>query len=34
MKDRVLLGGIGVGGYTSGQADEDLSRIGLDAMNL
>ncbi len=34
MKDGVLLGGIGVGGYTSGQADEDLSRIGLEAMNL
>ena len=34
LKDGVLLGGIGVGGYTSGQADEDLSRIGLEAMNL
>ena len=34
MKDGVILGGIGVGGYPSGQADEDLSRVGLDAMNL
>ena len=30
----VILGGIGVGGYPSGQADEDISRIGLNAMNL
>ena len=30
----VILGGIGVGGYPSGQADEDLSRVGLEAMNL
>ena len=34
MKDGVILGGIGVGGYPSGQSDEDLSRIGLEAMNL
>ena len=34
MKDGIILGGIGVGGYPSGQADEDLSRIGLAAMNL
>lgn len=34
MKDGVILGGIGVGGYPSGQADEDLSRVGLEAMNL
>ena len=34
MQDGVILGGIGVGGYPSGQADEDLSRIGLAAMNL
>ena len=34
MKDGVILGGIGVGGYPSGQADEDLSRFGLEAMNL
>ena len=34
MKDGVILGGIGVGGYPSGQSDEDISRIGLNAMNL
>ena len=34
MKDGVILGGIGVGGYPSGQSDEDLSRAGLEAMNL
>ncbi len=34
MKDGVILGGIGVGGYPSGQADEDLSRVGLEAMVL
>jgi len=34
MKDGVILGGIGVGGYPSGKADEDLSRVGLQAMNL
>ena len=34
MKDGVILGGIGVGGYPSGQADQDLSRVGLNAMNL
>jgi len=34
MKDGVILGGIGVGGYPSGQADENISRIGLNAMNL
>ena len=34
MKDGVILGGIGVGGYPSGQADEDLSRVGLEAMAL
>ena len=32
MEDGVILGGIGVGGYPSGQADEDLSRVGLEAM--
>jgi glc operon protein GlcG len=30
----VILGGIGVGGYPSGQRDEDLARIGLDALRL
>ena len=34
MQDGVILGGIGVGGYPSGQSDEDLSRVGLEAMNL
>ncbi len=34
MEDGVILGGIGVGGYPSGQADEDISRIGLNAMSL
>lgn len=34
MKDGVILGGIGVGGYPSGQRDEDVSRVGLAAMNL
>ena len=34
MKDGVILGGIGVGGYPSGQSDDDISRIGLNAMNL
>lgn len=34
MKDGVILGGVGVGGYPSGQADEDLSRVGLEAMGL
>jgi uncharacterized protein GlcG (DUF336 family) len=30
----MLLGGIGVGGYPSGQRDEDLARVGLNAMRL
>ena len=34
IQDGVILGGIGVGGYPSGQADEDVSRGGLTAMNL
>ncbi len=34
MQDGVILGGVGVGGYPSGQSDEDLSRVGLAAMNL
>ena len=33
-KDGTLMGGIGVGGYPSGQTDEELSRVGLAAMNL
>jgi glc operon protein GlcG len=34
MQAGVILGGIGVGGYPSGQRDEDLARIGLDALRL
>jgi glc operon protein GlcG len=34
MQDGVILGGIGVGGYPSGQRDEDLARVGLNAMQL
>ena len=34
MIDGVILGGIGVGGYPSGQSDEDISRVGLNAMGL
>jgi glc operon protein GlcG len=34
IKDGVILGGIGVGGYPSGQRDEDLARVGLNAMRL
>jgi hypothetical protein len=33
-KDGVILGGIGVGGYPSGRQDEDLARVGLEAMNV
>jgi uncharacterized protein GlcG (DUF336 family) len=33
-RDGMVMGGIGVGGYPSGQADEDLARVGLRAMNL
>jgi uncharacterized protein GlcG (DUF336 family) len=32
VQDGVILGGIGVGGYPSGQQDEDLARVGLDAI--
>ncbi len=34
MKDGVILGGIGVGGYPSGQSDEDLARVGLEALGI
>ena len=34
LKDGVILGGIGVGGYPSGQRDEDLARLGLQAMHI
>ena len=33
-KDGIIMGGIGVGGYPSGQVDEELAEIGLQAMNL
>ena len=33
MKEGVIRGGIGVGGYPSGQRDEDLARVGLEALN-
>ena len=33
-RDGMIMGGIGVGGYPSGQTDEDLSRVGLQAMNI
>ena len=33
-KDGVILGGIGVGGYPSGETDEELARVGLTAMGL
>jgi glc operon protein GlcG len=34
MQGSVILGGIGVGGYPSGQRDEDLARVGLEALRL
>src|SRR5688572_2149799 len=34
LKDGVILGGIGVGGYPSGQRDEDLARLGLQAIGI
>jgi glc operon protein GlcG len=34
MQGGVILGGIGVGGYPSGQRDEDLARVGLEALRL
>ncbi len=33
-KDGIIMGGIGVGGYPSGQTDEDLARVGLAAMKI
>jgi uncharacterized protein GlcG (DUF336 family) len=32
MRDGVLLGGIGVGGYDGGHLDEALARVGLEAL--
>ena len=34
IKDGAILGGIGVGGLSGRNADEDLAKIGLEAMNL
>lgn len=34
IRDGVILGGIGVGGYPSGQTDEELARVGLEALNI
>ena len=34
IKDGAILGGIGVGGLRGHNADEDLAKIGLAAMNL
>ena len=34
IKDGAILGGIGVGGLRGHNADEDLGKLGLEAMNL
>ena len=34
IKDGAILGGIGVGGLSGRNADEDLAKIGVEAMNL
>ena len=34
IKDGAILGGIGVGGLRGHNADEDMAKIGLEAMNL
>jgi len=34
IKDGAILGGIGVGGLRGHNADEDLGKIGLAAMNI
>ena len=34
IKDGAILGGIGVGGLRGHNADEDLSKVGLEAMKL
>ena len=34
IKGGAILGGIGVGGLRGHNADEDLAKIGLEAMNL
>lgn len=33
-REGIIMGGIGVGGYPSGQRDEELAEVGLQAMNL
>jgi len=33
LRDGVILGGIGVGGYDGGHLDEALARIGLEVLN-
>jgi len=32
--DGIIMGGIGVGGYPSGEADEELATLGLQALKL
>ena len=34
IKDGAILGGLGVGGLRGHNADEDLGKLGLEAMNL
>ncbi len=34
IKDGAIFGGIGVGGLRAHSADEDLAKLGLEAMNL
>ena len=34
IKDGAILGGIGVGGLRGHNADEDLGKLGLEALNL
>ena len=34
IKDGAMLGGIGVGGLRGHSADEDLAKLGLEALNL
>ncbi len=34
IKDGAILGGIGVGGLRGHNADEDLAKLGLEAMHL
>ncbi len=33
LRDGVILGGVGVGGYPSGKRDEELARVGLAVLN-